>query len=792
MEKTVNILIIHYNTPVLTEHLIKSINKFTPNSRIYIFDNSDKETFEIKQENITYFDNTKGRIINFDKWLQNYPNRHKSGGRLNKWGSAKHAYTVEKCISLIPDGFILLDSDVLLKRDISELFDEKYVYVGEDITQSKSTIKRVAPFVCYINSKLCREKGIHYFNENYMHGLFCTKVNKHADSYDTGAAFFLSAKNTPSRKIKWENYVTHYGSASWRDGKGGDAAKRWLTRNESLWQMNYEHPDFAKEITRLQGMMKRFGLSDNILNPQTIQEKIQWLKIFDSSLLKTKCADKIRVHEYCREKLGTDICIPILKTYSKASDIKWDELPQKFVLKCNHGSGMNIVVKDKNGLNKADAINRLNKWMATDFAFQNGYEFHYHDIPRKIFVEEYKEDSTQKSSLFDYKFWCFNGTPKFMTINDGQGHGKMAFFNAKFEKMDVERVGFAPLPNPVKPLNFGKMIEYAGKLSEDFKFVRVDFYEINGEVFLGEMTFTPGSGFFNYTDKKYDKIFGDMLDLKNKKVIYTCITGNYEPLDDPFVISSGFDYVCFTDSNTIKSDIWKIRPIPSELNGLSAVKKQRCIKVNAHKYLSEYDLSIWVDGSVKLKGDANQFIEEKCGDSSISIFVPKHPSRNCIYDEMNTCIRMKKDTAEHIEPQRKRYLAEGFPKKYGLVQSNIMVRRHNSPDCIKVMTAWWAEIEKGSHRDQLSFNYAMWKNQDVKMAYLDKTTCCSKWFKWDPLHGRGLKRHKIAAPQPEETVQIVGLPVRKKTAPPRRPLVYTNSAMRSKMLTAQLKSFLRP
>ena len=260
-------------------------------------------------------------------------------------------------------------------------------------------------------------------------------------------------------------------------------------------------------------LCKTMGYLPNIDldNPKTIQDKINWMKIYDSTPLKTKCADKIRLHEYCIEKLGKDICVPILKVYNNTDEINWDELPKQFVIKCNHGSGMNIIVKDKETINRQEVIKRLNGFMADDFAFHVGFEMHYHDIPHKIFVEEYKCDEHQKESLLDYKFWCFNGEPKFYTINDGNGHGDIIYYTMNGEVIDPYAVykggGYD------KPINFDKMVEYSKILSKDFKFVRVDFYEINGVVYLGELTFTPGAGFFNYKKKEYDKIFGDMLDL---------------------------------------------------------------------------------------------------------------------------------------------------------------------------------------------------------------------------------------------------------------------------------------
>lgn len=478
MENKINILIIHYNTPLLTDCLVRSINKFVPNNKIYIFDNSDKFPFKKRYNNLVIINNTKGQYINFDEWLKRYPKKNLSGGKLNKWGSAKHCYSVDKCMDIIGEDFILLDSDILLTKDISELFNKKYIFAGETIIQPKSKITRVLPYICYINVPAAQKNGIRYFNENYMHGLHCTNINKAADSYDTGAYFYLKSKKLPIKNIKWADYCVHYGSASW------------------------------------------------------INER------------------------------------------------------------------------------------RSNKKMPST------------KMSEKEFVENYKS------------LWNIN---------------------------------------------------------------------INVE--------------------------------KNKKVIYTCITGPYDCLDDPFIISPGYDYVCFTNDNAIKSDIWDIRPIPKELDGLSEVKKQRCIKINPHKYLPEYELSIWVDGNVKLKKDANEFVDSKCKNGNV--FIPSHPERNCIYEEMKACIKLKKDTEQNIAPQRKRYTEEGFPKNYGLVQSNIVIRRHNNPDCIKLMETWWEEVKNGSHRDQLSFDYARWKNKDVNVVFLDKDTCKTDYFYWDKVHGKKLSAKKI-------------------------------------------------
>jgi hypothetical protein len=188
----------------------------------------------------------------------------------------------------------------------------------------------------------------------------------------------------------------------------------------------------------------------------------------------------------------------------------------------------------------------------------------------------------------------------------------------------------------------------------------------------------------------------------------------------------------------MESTVWDIRPLPKETEGLSQVKKQRYVKINPHLLLSDYDVSIWVDGNVTIKSNLNEFLS-KFLRSDYSIYVPKHPARDCIYSESKAVVAMKKDTKANVTPQIERYKKEGFPKNYGLLQSNIMLRVHNNEDCIRFMEQWFEELKNGSHRDQLSFNYVAWKNEDIKVFYLDKTIYKSQWFSWGAGHRRTTK-----------------------------------------------------
>lgn len=270
----------------------------------------------------------------------------------------------------------------------------------------------------------------------------------------------------------------------------------------------------SKELAKCRQIMldemKKHGIQCDLKHPKTIQEKLAWLNMYDNNPLKSMCADKILIHDYCKQKLGKDICIPLIETYDRPEDIDFGVLPQKFVLKCNHGSAMNIIVKDKSQLNINDTKNTLRYWLNVDYTFLHGFEAHYHDIKHRILAEEYKENSI--GELYDFKFWCFNGTPKLWTVNSGLGHGPIMYFDMDQKPVNLygleEDLSQFPMPN-----NFQEMTQYARTLSEPFKFVRVDFYEIDGQTFLGEMTFTPGAMHFKYATRELDIKVGNMLKI---------------------------------------------------------------------------------------------------------------------------------------------------------------------------------------------------------------------------------------------------------------------------------------
>ena len=218
-----------------------------------------------------------------------------------------------------------------------------------------------------------------------------------------------------------------------------------------------------------------------------------------------------------------------------------------------------------------------------------------------------------------------------------------------------------------------------------------------------------------------------------KIVVYTCVTGGYDTLKPPKKRPEGVDFICFTDDDALKCDGWTMKPMPEDVKDLSKVKQQRMVKILPHKYLPDYDLSIWVDGSVEVKDDVKDFLRD-IAYSGHSVFIPEHPARKCIYKEADAVKALKKDTTDMPDKQMKKYKEEGFPVNFGLVQSNIMVRWHNNEDCIELMEAWAKEVRELSHRDQLSFNYAVWKTKSTCFKAIDKKTCNSKYFLWNAKH----------------------------------------------------------
>ena len=267
--------------------------------------------------------------------------------------------------------------------------------------------------------------------------------------------------------------------------------------------------------------LKVLGHSLNWDNLQTYTEKMQWEKIYDKNPMKTVLADKYRVREWIENKIGNDYLIPLIGVWDSFDDIDFNSLPDQFVLKTNHGTGTNLIVKDKEKLNIKRTKRMFDDWMKIDYAFMNSLQLHYRKIPRKIIAEKYLE--TDLGELQDYKFLCFDGKPYFCWVDLGRfSKHTRTVFNMKWELQPWTQATYGIASHEIpKPKNFDKMVEIATILSKGFSHVRVDLYNVDGKIYFGEMTFTNGSGLDPIVPEKYDKVLGDYwklpIDQERKK-----------------------------------------------------------------------------------------------------------------------------------------------------------------------------------------------------------------------------------------------------------------------------------
>lgn len=254
--------------------------------------------------------------------------------------------------------------------------------------------------------------------------------------------------------------------------------------------------------------------------PKTFNEKLQWLKLYDRKPEYTIYVDKYAVRDYIAKTIGEEYLIPLLGVWDTPEEINFDQLPNQFVLKCNHDSGGLCICKDKSTFDIQSAKEKLGKSLVTDY-YLASREWPYKNVPRKIIAEKYMEDSKTKE-LRDYKFFCFNGVVKALFVaTDRQNKStdtKFDFFDAEYNHLNFTHGHPNALQIPEKPKNFELMKKLAAQLAANMPHVRVDFYEINGKVYFGEMTFFHHSGFVPFRPEIWDKKFGSWLELPSKRV----------------------------------------------------------------------------------------------------------------------------------------------------------------------------------------------------------------------------------------------------------------------------------
>lgn len=275
----------------------------------------------------------------------------------------------------------------------------------------------------------------------------------------------------------------------------------------------YSDEKFLKKLFKL-----RMGKELNLDNPQTFSEKLQWLKLYNRKPEYTMMVDKYAVKEYVASMIGGEYIIPTLGVYNSVDEIDFNSLPNQFVLKCTHDSGGLVICKDKSKLDIKSARKKLAKSLNNNYYYQNR-EWPYKNTTPRIIAEQYMEDESGYE-LKDYKFFCFDGEPKCCQVIAGRKDVMTVdFFDKDWNHLPFHEPRIYPYSRELvsRPQSYENMWKLAQKLSANQPFLRVDFYNINGQIYFGELTFFPTSGMGGFDPEEWDYTFGNWIKLPRRK-----------------------------------------------------------------------------------------------------------------------------------------------------------------------------------------------------------------------------------------------------------------------------------
>ena len=257
------------------------------------------------------------------------------------------------------------------------------------------------------------------------------------------------------------------------------------------------------------------GKKLNLDNPREFNAKLEWYKVFYRPKILTQLADKYEVRSYVEEKIGKQYLNELYAVHNNANDIDFDSLPKEFIIKANHTNTHNVIVKDKNNIDKKKVIRQFNKWLKKNQYYKRGQEWAYKDIKPKIVIEKFLKEK-DRDTLIDYKFYCFNGKAKFIDVHiDRTDDHKQGCFDLDFNLLPFGKSkNYKTISSDIdKPSNLSEMVLLAEKLADELPFVRVDFYSIDGKSVFGEMTFYPADARKEFYPDEYNLIIGDYFEL---------------------------------------------------------------------------------------------------------------------------------------------------------------------------------------------------------------------------------------------------------------------------------------
>lgn len=306
----------------------------------------------------------------------------------------------------------------------------------------------------------------------------------------------------------------------------------WNIAKKTPFINNLFNRDYIYKCKLKEWWFKKKNKTLKIENPKTFNEKIQWLKLYDTTPIKTYLSDKYLVRKWVKDKIGEDYLIPLLGVYNKLEEIEFKNLPKRFIIKCNHGNGYNIIVKDKTKLNMTDVEFKLNRWMNENYAFKNGLELQFRDIEHKIMIQKYI--GNHLSGLLNYSFLCFNGKPKFIWLECNKNiKNKYHLYEIKSNQLyyiinDCDSIYQSQ--NILKSLK--EMIDLSSKLSEGFIYTRIDFYFSNEKIYFSDISFSSSWEIDRIKSIYLEKKLGSLIKLP--KIAYRIDTREYYILENLF------------------------------------------------------------------------------------------------------------------------------------------------------------------------------------------------------------------------------------------------------------------
>lgn len=257
------------------------------------------------------------------------------------------------------------------------------------------------------------------------------------------------------------------------------------------------------------------------LNPPVLfTEKLQWLKLNDRKEIYHTMVDKAEAKRFIAERVGQQYVIPTLGVWERFEDIEFDLLPEQFIIKCTHDSGSYYICRDKTRLDKKAVRSRLMENFNLDYYYKGGREWPYKGLKPRIIAEPLLANRNGKE-LMDYKFFCLTGVPVMMhTMTErNSGHAYNDVFDMEGRLMEVNQQGYTNNPTtPALPCCFREMQELARALARDTYQLRVDFYEVDNRVYVGELTFFDSSGFAPFTPRSYERHYGDLIMLPTDSI----------------------------------------------------------------------------------------------------------------------------------------------------------------------------------------------------------------------------------------------------------------------------------